>query len=365
MIRYVKGADGTLKPDLDIAKRYLDTGIKHLGKVPVVCIYTWETFNSAGKVHFGHHARKDRPILISVLDPSTGTLSKTEGPAWGTPECTEFWKKIYTGIREHLAEKNMQDSLMAGIAGDFEPTGACLENISQASGGVNWVFNSHVVRHAIGPKRKHPTGYIAAAWGGHARLKDPSEGRGYGWKNPFSRVQTRGFPGSHIDQRYFVEKLVCSIISRKWKKDKPDYGLHGTGRHGADFWPVLGGKRGRKKRLIARYSETRWGQLSVNLWMPALFAPGKNGTIHTIRTEMLRENQQEIEARIFLEKILCDSAQKEKLSAELAEKARTILDTRVRMFLLRYQGRTLMGPSWQTASRELYEIAAEAAKAVK
>ncbi len=42
MVRWVKQPNGAPKPDLSIAEKYLDLAVKHLGKVPVVCLYCWE-----------------------------------------------------------------------------------------------------------------------------------------------------------------------------------------------------------------------------------------------------------------------------------------------------------------------------------
>ena len=368
MIRFVKGAGGSLKPDLSVAERYIGLAVKHLGKVPIVGVYCWETFDSGGKFHFGHYARKNRPILISVLDPETGKLTEAEGPTWGTPDCPKFWKPVFDGVRKVLARHGIASSMMAGICGDFEPTEAALADIKTASGGAQWISNSHVVRRMIGPKKSHPTGYIAAAWGGHTHHVDPDFGRGYGWKNPFPRVMTRGFPRSPINQRFFLEALVTSRIMPKGKPFQPDWGLHGFGRMGADFWPVLKDRRGRGSPLLARYPRARWGQLNVALWMPALLAPGRDGPIATIRSEMIRENQQEIAARVFIEKALDDKAKRATLGEDAAVRMQELLDRRVRAANLTYaRGDRPAGLAVDVGalSADLYRAAAELARRLK
>jgi len=365
MIRYVRGAHGSFSPDFSVAEKYVRLAVKHLGKVPTVGVYCWETFDSGGKYHFGHYARKDRPILISVLDPETGALTEAEGPRWGTPECRRFWKPVFDGMRKLLARHDIADSMMAGVCGDFEPTEPALEDIRAASGGVKWISHSHVVRRMIGAKQKHPAGYIAAAWGGHTHHVDPDFGRGYGWKNPFPRVMTRGFPREPINQRVFLEALVTSRIMPKGRPFQPDWGLHGFGRMGADFWPVLAGGRGWSGRLLARYPRARWGQLNVALWMPALFAPGRDGAIPTVRSEMIRQNQQELAARIFIEKALHDKTKRARLGEDLAARAQELLDARVRAALLAYakgDHRAALALDVDGLSKTLYQAAAEVAR---
>ena len=365
MIRFVRRAGGQYEPDFSIAERYLDLAVRHLGKVPVVGLYCWETYDSGGKYHFGRYARKDRPILITVVDPATGALSEAEGPRWGTPQCRAFWRPVFDGVRRLLARYGMADSLMAGVCGDFEPTAQALADIKAASGGVPWISHSHTVRHGVGPKRQYPTGYIAAAWGGHARLADPQfAGRAYGWKNDFHRVMTRSFPTTPTAQRLCLERLVCSSIMPRRRGDRPDYGLHGIGRLGADFWPVLGKEGKWYGTLFAHYPQTRWGQLNVALWMPAMFSPGKDGAIATVRSEMFRENAQEIEARIFIEKVLLDSSRRARLGDELATRCQKVLDDRIRFILRSFSDRAQMGPAWQVLSEKLYEAAAKVAEAL-
>jgi len=365
MIRFLRQADGTLRPDFAVAEKYLNLAVKHLGRVPVVCLYCWDTFDSSGKKHFGHYARKDREILISVLDPATGALEEAKGPAWGTPQCRRFWKSVVEGMRRLLEKRGMAGSLMLGIAGDFEPTATALSDLRAASGGLKWVFNSHVVRHTVGPEKKDLTGYIAAAWGGHTHHVDPDFGRGYGWKNPFPRVMTRHFPRYPLSQRLGMEALVTSRIMPKSRADKPDYGLHGIGRVGADFWPVLKDKRGRTSPLAGRYPDTQWGQLGLRHSLLALLAPGRDGAISTVKAEMLRENLQEIEARIYIEKALHDKARRAKLGEDLARRVQVLLDQRVRAANRAYAKRDRRaGLSLDVAalSSRLYEAAAEVAK---
>ncbi|MFW6107721.1 MAG: glycoside hydrolase domain-containing protein, partial [bacterium] len=374
MIRWSRAADGELEPDLSIAERYLGVAVKHLGTAPIVAVYAWRAPWSVG--HFGHHKAQDHKILISVVDPDTGELEKAEGPDWGRPECARFWRPVFAGMKDLVKRRGIPEaSLMIGTAGDYEPSDEALADLAAASGGLRWASHSHVIHHALGSKRTHRTGYIAAGWGGHCHHVDPEFGRGYGWKNPFLRVVTRNAgtgvpsPSRTTWHRFYLEYLLTGRIMPKQGSDRPDYGLRGLGRVGADFWPVLGERRlprpakaDADETLDGRYPETAWGQLSLRCCGRSMLAPGRDGAIMTVALELFRENLQEIEARVFIEKALHDPGRRAKLGEELAARALEILDERVRLCNRsgRYRGTLASGLAGRPAA--LYELAARVSR---
>ena len=362
-----------LVPDFSVAERYVALAVKHMGKVPVVGLYCWRCPWSTG--HFGSHKPEDHKILISVVDPDTGEPREEEGPEWGTPECVELWKPVFEGMKKILAKHGIpKSSLMIGTAGDYFPSDTACRSLAAASGGAKWIMHAHIIRTGFGSGGKHATGYSADGWGGHCRIADPEVGpgpytaaRGFGWKNNSGliRVKGRGFAGNTTGQRMTVEMLVTSPVSRKSDKERRDYGLHGQGRLGADFWPVLKDKRGRLHSLAARYPETAWGQMSLRCCGMTSLSPGKNGAVSTVRIEMLRENVQEIEARIFIEKILANPAKKAKLGDELAKRAQEVLDERKRLCNRSLRYREALASGIAELSEKLYELAAEVAGKLK
>jgi hypothetical protein len=388
MIRYVKNGGGKYdyKPDFTIAARYLDLAIKHWGKVPVVGLYIWRSPWETGN-YAGAGPRGDHKILITVKDPSSGALGSAEGPAWGTPECPKFWKPVIEGMKKICADRGLEKSLMLGQSGDYTPTDTSLADLDEASGGdLPWIHHSHVTRTALGNMGSQPTGarrwerekdgktypvgMVSRAWGGDGRHQDPDFGRGYGWKNRLRpwRTVTREVMSDHPlpKLRVRLEAMVTNLIYYKHVGGNKDYGTHGIGRLGADFWHVLVDKRGRKSVLCGRYYETRWGQLRLDCCGPFFLRPGRDGAIGTGQIEMFRENAQEIEARVFVEKALADPAKKGKLGAELAERAQELLDNRTR---LAQRGtaddtRAALALGIQELSEELYALAAEVAAKV-
>jgi len=392
MIRYIKDGDGPYdyKPDFSIAEKYLDLALKYQGKVPVVGLYIWRSPWETGN-YAGAGPRGDRKILITVRDPKTGALSSAEGPAWGTPECVAFWKPVIDGMKKICADRGISGSLMLGQSGDYTPTDKALADLDAASGGLLWIHHSHVTRtklgnmgsQPIGSRRwtrtkegkTYPVGMIARAWGGDGKHRDPDFGRGYGWKNRLGpwRTVTREVFSDHPlpNLRLRLEAMVTNIIYHKYVGGNKDYGTHGIGRLGVDFWHVLGDRPGRKKMLCGRYSETRWGQLGIHCCGPFFLRPGRNGPIGTAQMEMFRENAQEIEARVFVEKALADPAEKEKLGSELAIRAQSFLDNRTRLAQRSAKAgkvrdcRGILMLGVQEYSEKLYALAAEVAEKLK
>ena len=128
---------------------------------------------------------------------------------------------------------------------------------------------------------------------------------------------------------------------------------------------VLKDKRGRRRAtLAARYPETYWGQLCLNYGVPYILGVGKTGAVATVRSEAFRENMQEIEARVSIEKALLDRAKSAKLGAHLAARCRAELDTRIRCSL-RASGEGavwFVSSGWERRMRTLFALAAEVQK---
>ena len=387
MITWERGADGSLKPDLSIAEKYVATAVKHLGKIPVVGVYCWEPKtspphypSSSGKRDIS--AGGNRDILISVK--KDGKLEEATGPKWGTPECRKFWKPVMAGIRNILKKHGIEKSMMLGISCDWIPTKECMDDLTAAAPEVPWIAHSHVYWTKV---RDRPVGYLASVWG-LSGTRDPAlpptyygHKRYYGWRKPFRVVAfpRAGCPVYEVvgnkPPELFRFLAEGGIVSAGKQNAKPP-GVRGFGRLGADFWPVTksvrsgrGIARGRARPICGRYTEALGGGMALTYVVYHVLSPGPDGALATDRFEMLREGLQEAEARIFIEKALLDEAKKAKLGEELAAKCQALLDERVRDFLHGAGQRNLVpadwlwyrGCGWQQRSRALYTLAAEVA----
>jgi len=367
MVRWVRGEDGELSPNFDVVEKYLDVATKHLGAVPGVILYCWEPMSSMGHAGGAGGARRthDKPILYTLWDPGSGTLKKRTGPAWGTPEAKQFWAKFNRGIAPLLRKRGLEQSMLFGLIGDARPTKQAMDDICSGvpEEAAKWAAHSHY--YAV-EWEGYDLGMAVSLWGIGCAPVDPAEGRGYGWQNPFWLAyypREMSMFTSLVEHRVKLERWI-GAVSRSETVYSKAKGARGLGRLGADFWKVIPDSRGTlTDSLAGRYPESYWGQLNLNYGIPHLLGKGKNGPVPTVRSEAFRENLQEVEARVFIEKALTDDAKRARLGDDLARRCREALDKRIRM-CLHAEGEGLpwfVSSGWSRRTEELFELAAEVA----
>ncbi|MHC4916979.1 MAG: glycoside hydrolase domain-containing protein [Planctomycetota bacterium] len=361
MVRWRRNGKGW-KHDFSIAERYVDTAVRHLGRVPVVCLYAWETHTGSLRYHGRGGTGITKGVPFTKVDTGNGKLTETEGPKWGTPESREFWKPVLAGMREILRKRGLEKSMMVGLAGDARPVKECVQDFKTIAPDVKWVVHTHPgCTNLYGIQT---VGYRAHVWAakalGYRHIFEPA----HGWSVPdlftcFPRPGPGGICGIHNDSppgcfHVLVESMVAS-------------GHRGFGRAGVDFWPVMKDKRGRGSNLLHRYIIPGMS-VSVNDAFDVILKPGREGPISSMRFELMRQGVQETEARIYIERALADPARKSRLGSDLAGRYRKLADQRVwrimrqNIVFRRPTGAHLYaaGP-WQEQAAELYAIAAEVA----
>jgi len=366
MVRWVRDEKGELRPDFSIVEKYLDVATKHLGKVPGVILYCWEPLKSMGHAGGAGGAGRttDKPILYTRWDKKRDTLKKRKGPAWGTPEAQAFWAKFNKGIIAVLRKRGLEQSMLFGLLGDARATKQAMDDITTGVKDAKWACHSHYYCTAW---QGYDLGMAIALWGIGSCPVDPSVGYGYGWQNPFwlsYYPREMSMLTTLVEHRIKLEAWM-GARSRSMSAYAKAKGTRGLGRLGADFWIVLRDARGRLKASLAgRYPESYWGQLNLNYGIPHLFGKGKNGPVPTVRSETFRENIQEVEARVFIEKALTDKAKRAKLGQDLARRCREALDKRIRMCL--HSGGAgqpwFISSGWSKRTEELFRLASEVAK---
>ena len=357
MVRWVRGPDGSLTPDLSIAERYLDLAIRRLGAPPVICLYCWEPFTGS---NYGNKVSKgNRGMPYTIVDAATGKLEEAEGPKWGTPEIRPFWKPVFEELRGILRKRGLEGSLMVGVAGDSRPNKDAVEDLQAVAPEAKWVVQSHMLATALSGQ---PVGYLADVWNSPVP-PDPAEKRLYGWRSPVLRTT---FPRAGSSTVNPLRDYSPPVQYRVALEGMSAAGLRGFGRVGADFWEVLDAKamsrNGYSGRLniLGRFLESNWSQLYLGNSTAYVLAPGPDGALPTVRFEMIREGAQDMEARVFLEKALLDDARRAKLGEDLARRCQQLLDDRVHAILI---GRTswLLFSGGQRRLEQLYALAGEAA----
>ena len=381
MVRWIRQADGSYKVDTSIAEKYLDVAIKHLGKIPVVCLYV------STRSQYGFRKPVDQP-LCTELDPATGELKELKPPKWGTPESRAFWKPVIDRMREILAKRGLENSMMYGYLADGVGPDAKghawgmpnhFADLRAISPKTRWMVSTHIVPITWRAGSVRGTEFLGGWSWMHAMLMntkwmDQNDSDlwkpVYGWRDskfPFFRLaasRSRS-PTLANDHCANVTRLRVApegvLLSRTG-----GHAFQGFGSWGADFW-------GNEWRAYDAYGNVALSE-STFRW---LVGPGKDGPVPTCRTRMLQEGLQEAEARIFVQNAILDEDKKAKLGTDLARRCKEACDERTRMFTymanFRYNDgegsmpRLRLIPdvaAWEEDAVKLYRLADEAAKAL-
>jgi hypothetical protein len=376
MVRWIKQADGSYKHDFSILERYLDTAVKHLGKVPVVCLYLHD-------YGFRLESAKLGPIVpcVTELDPATGKLGELKPPNWGTPEAQAFWRPVIDQALALLAKRGLDKSVMFGMAANGWVLKECCGDLKGMYPDIRWVDRTHYYQATVGDaKVKQPVGLSASVSGVLGIFYDPDEvGTRYGWRD-VGQDRNINFPrlgnvpgavfGAYLPTyRLFAEGTHLSGGAR-WKSARSSCG---AGHIGADFWPVLKDpKGGRPNHMGNRY--VFWHSLSISEVIRAILSPGPDGPAATSRLQIMRESLQEAEARIFVQNAVLDADKTAKLPAELAARCKELCDQRTQMIryysqfnepgVLDDYAKVFDERRWQDLSEKLYQAAGDVAKAL-
>jgi hypothetical protein len=361
---WVKGADGKLTHDLSRVEKYLDLALKHMGKPSFVVVGVWD---SCMHVSAPTALRRNFP-RFSVLDPKTGETKTTDGPKHGSPESLEFWQPALTKMREVLARRGLAEAMLLGYCADHQPDKATVGVFRQILPDVSWQATRHPPRE--NDKLPYeggtvPIRYQANVWGGWDN-SDPDTRRAYGWTGAHCRQWAPANPSlrTWLDRGLFD---ACPIVQFRTACEQALLAdRRGLGQIGADFWPVKGPDGKPTHTMVGRFPATSEGNLGI--YSGQLLYPGPDGPVPTARYQMMRENIQECEARIFLEKLLTE--QPSRLPADLARRLQDLLDERTRWHRLldpeHCPESSISWPAsgWEARRLRLFEAAAEAAKAI-
>ncbi|MCG3177701.1 MAG: hypothetical protein BIFFINMI_00020 [Phycisphaerae bacterium] len=371
MVRWIPRSDGTYDHDFSIMQRYLETAIRRLGKVPVVCAYCWDVNTGSSYMGGGHDVPK-LGMPVTFKDAATGALSKGNGPTWGDPAVRTFWKPVLDELARQCERLGVGDSLMLGIAGDRRPGKDCVEDLAAVAPKVPWVVSSHSSPSDLYGVQK--VGYNTIVWGvGNA--PDPAAKRVRGWARPRLIACFPRYIAPPVGEfmRCFSPWGVYRIAAEGMITSNSE--LRGFGRVGADFWPLLKSKRSWEPDapLCGRYPDTNaWHGGWLHNSTPYVLMPGRERPISSAAFEMIREGVQLAEARIFIERALTDATSAAALGPDMARRAQELLDRRVRLNLLATDGMGGdLGWAWYAAPQmevrngDLFALAAEVAARLK
>jgi hypothetical protein len=300
---------------------------------------------------------------FTVEDAKTHAVTTENGPEHGTPENAAFWKPVLTGIKEILDKRGLGEAMLLGYSADLQPDPKVVGVFHGILPAAGWQSSNHIPV-GFGALKKEGGGavpilYLANVWGGED-CPNPEKERRYGWKY-LARDEDPRTIRAWIDREWYPASALVAYRVRA--EAKLLAGRRGVGQIGADLWdkPDKDGRMGRC--MVGRFPGTSEGNLAA--YMGCLLYPGPDGPVPRPGWQNLRENIQESEARIFLEKSILEN----KLPPELAKKCQAVLDQRTRwvqMYKISQETASeahWAGSDWQERAAKLYEVAGKAAKA--
>jgi len=326
MIRWVRGADGTLSFDYRVMDRYLDLAIKYCGRPRVVC--------------FGiMHGVGSSTNAVKIFDAVTGKEQIVDVGPGAVATRRPLWRAFATSLRQHMRRRGLEKAMYWGHAFDRVYDPDMVKMMAEFTPGIYWAAGAHA--------RRPDSTFRAVARTYGSDMTDRSM---KGWKNPFIHLVMPRSNGSVIcvegTSTPFTYRVLC---------DRAIYcGFNGIGRMGADYFNVawFDGFRGGEYLLVGR-------SCIQTLW------PGAGGADSSARNEAMLEGVQEAEARIFMEHAI----DRNLLPAALASEAQRALDDHFRRTLYipgGTAGLTMMEYTgdWQGRSRRLFATAGKVAAAV-
>ena len=332
MVRWVRGRDGELRPDYTIAERYLDTAREHLGEPAIIVLYAWDTHlldpeTPEDRQEDRAEARlaiAERGVPVTIIDEASGDAELGFlPPYWEADESHRLWRPVYEQLRQMARQRGLENTLMLGTITDMQPTARQVQFLADVSDDLPWVAQRHPseIRGRPHPNRQLRS-LASVAYEAHVyhivHQVNPELGRKHGWRIEELRA---AFPRGGRPNHDFLSVRTLAAFSITG-------GQRGLGRIGADLWPAIRDRRGRRSGPVyARYPESNWRALDIESW---ILAAGPDEPVASARLENLREGLQECEARIFIEDALLEPDKRDRVGDDLARRAQALLDDRHR-----------------------------------
>jgi hypothetical protein len=339
MIRWIRKADGQYDWDFSVMDRYLDTAQKHLGTPKLVVLQVWEVYmntkDSTGR-RFGLVLEKNQkntggaPLVTFVDDAGkteNGTIPKLNDPA-----SKRIWQGLLTKVRERLRKRGLEQTLVLGMFTDSVPNKEDTKFFLDIAPDLAWVQHGHNAFSSL--HQMAEVGYTATWWSGRfaddlVNRRSGAVGRRtsrgnptvmtslFGWNRPrldayYPRMRNEQHPVSYW--RFLCETAITGDFFR------------GIGRVGADYWPAVRRKDGRRAGWVNdRFVEVSGYLHSLHSYV---LEPQAAGPVAMNRLVALEEGVQECEARIYIEDALVNKALA-KRAPELAKRCQEALDERL------------------------------------
>ena len=346
-IRWVKDGAGW-RGEFGAFEKLLDVYVRHCGepKAVALCVWSAATATSVARAYEGSQTpsapgKASRPLLVTLLEESTGRMSDMPAPRFGENGDEAFWRPMLEGVRQVVRKRGWSDRVIVlGEGGDVRPSRQTGELLRRWAPYARWDILSHFSGDPGSGFYKGP------------HKDDFQAGRMIATGD--LEVALKEYPGGGICR---ADQLAARLRQRldyldlpnhRWQvvRDSPPVhfrtllqGFEGLSRFGLDFWPV--GARGRS--LLSGWT----GGSRVRAPVDCVTAPGPDGAEPTVRFEMMREAIQDLDVRIaILRAVEGADQQRRKECLELLDGLRAHV-----------------GPQYAAYAARVYEMAARLAGA--
>jgi len=357
MIRWIKTGENQYDFDYSVMDKYLDVAAKNLGTPKQIVLQVWDLYmstkESVGKrfspeLDARREASEGGRPQITLLDKKTGKTENGVAPDLMDPASRAIWKKLITGVKEHLQKRGLEKTLAFGMFTDAQPPKEHVQFFYNIAPEVKWVQEGHG-RMVNKLYNLVDLAYQASVW--NCQFADGMIQQ-YGSDKPIPVTSLHGWKLGRLDLIFERNVDLDMYPLTRWHfypETAVSGETRGLGRMGADYWKSLKDKQGRRKGWAAdRFPEGSWsgGGIQLNLCSSVL-APGPDGPVATTRLLTFCEGIQESEARIVIEEGLTDK--KAKLGADLAAKSLKEMDERLDVMWKTLSDLQLTGSKWGDA----------------
>lgn len=334
MVRWIRKGEDKYEYDFSVMDKYLDLAQQNMGRPTMVIFQAWEVYlkppSEQVVINEGDSRyvkmEKEKAAARWELRDTGPAVTVTDGgkvetvylPRYTDPRAKGLWQPVWDELRKKMAKRGLEGTMTLGMLSDIWPSQEEAKFLGDLSGGLPWASQAHGTFRDGRQYSFGKVGYDCNVWGFYW-VVDPSKTRAYGWREP-------GVVAVYHRGNFF--NVATSTALRNVEEQNITGKQRGVGRIGADTWPAIVDKSGRRAGTVTeRYPESYWRNLNVGSWV---LAPGPEGPVGTARYEHFREGVQECEARIAMEQALTDPALKSRLGSDLAERAQALLDERQR-----------------------------------
>jgi hypothetical protein len=338
-------------PDLKFVERYLRLYDRLAGRPQFLCLNVW----SYGMYRRG--AGRDggkeqwRTETIPIAELRGDRVEPAKAPIYGEPGTEAMWRPAMDGLRAIVRKLGWSERcVLLGTSGDGWPSEITVSFFKKIAPYARWRAITHgggVPRW--GPsdaERTQPNGMVVGYCELVRRITNTRD------KVPDAPVTCNARDCVKYDPFHYRSLPGTNVISANFD---------GVCWKGLDYWTYTDAE-GRQRCPLNSY--VHFGNI-VGSTPRTMALPGEGGAVPTVQFEMLREGIQDCEALILLRDALSEPARRSRLGEHLAGRCETAMEDFLCLLETGHRYEPQGGGDVRYHVARLYEVAAEAARALR